>query len=188
MDTLIKKEKLYKLSEYLKLEKETHEKHDFYFGEVYNMADGTIKHNLLTLSAYNRLYDYWDKKNCLVLINDVKLELAQNQFYVYPDIIVTCDKENVSNNADTIARKPVIVIEVLSDSTELYDRNIKKHYYLKLPSLKYYLLISQNETKIEMYEKFKNRIEYSYYEKPEQIIIFQQFDFEIKIADIYNVD
>jgi len=74
----------------------------------------------------------------------------------------------------------------LSDSTEVYDRNIKKHYYLKLQSLKYYLLISQNETKIEMYEKLKDRIEYSCYEKPDEIISFRQLGFDIKVYDIYT--
>ena len=187
MQTLKKEQKQFNFSEYLKLEEETHEKHDFYFGEVYNMAGGTIKHNLLTLSVYNAFDSFFRKKKCLVLISDVKLELAKDQFYVYPDVMVTCHNNDLSNNEDTMVRNPCIVVEVLSGSTELYDRNIKKHYYLKLPSIKYYLLVSQDETKIEMYEKFKDRIEYSYYENPGQIIIFQQFDLKVRVADIYNV-
>jgi len=74
----------------------------------------------------------------------------------------------------------------LSDSTSEYDRNTKKNNYLKLESLKYYILISQKETRIEMYEKIENRIEYSFYETLEELINFRQLNFEIKVSDIYT--
>ena len=74
----------------------------------------------------------------------------------------------------------------MSDSTELYDRNIKKNYDLKIPSQKYYLLISQKEVKIELYEKFDDRIEYCSYDELNQEIHFRQLEFSIKLTDIYT--
>jgi Uma2 family endonuclease len=188
MSTLKKEEKHYTFPEYLKMEEESHEKHDFFFGEVYNMAGGTIRHNLLTGSIYSALKSNFKGKKCMVLFNDVKLELKSNDFYVYPDVIVSCDKNDMLNTKDNIIRHPSIIIEVLSDSTELYDRNIKKHYYLQLPSLKYFLLVAQNETRIEMYEKIEDRIEYSFYEDATQPVHFRQFNFEMSVADIYNME
>ncbi|MEN8121809.1 MAG: Uma2 family endonuclease [Bacteroidota bacterium] len=186
MGATARKDKSYSFSEYIEFEQSTNEKHDFYYGEVYNLAGGTIRHSQIIFSSSNILHKFLTKKNCITLTNDVKLELDKDQFYVYPDVIVTCDNDDLSDNTETIIKNPLIIVEILSDSTELYDRNIKKHYYLKLPSLKYYLLISQKETRIEMYEKIENRIEYSSYETPEQEINFQQLGFKIKIADIYT--
>lgn len=126
-------------------------------------------------------------RDCLVLY-EVKVELKAEKFYVYPDVLVSCNENDLANKKETIIKHPIVVFEVLSDSTELYDRDKKKHYYLQLPSLKYYLLVSQNETKVEMYEKINNKIEYSYYENSEDVITFQQMDFQLKLDDIYNVN
>ena len=184
MNAIKKEEKIYTYQEYLEFEMGSQEKHDYFFGEVYNMSGGTIRHHVLAGNVYTSLKQSLIKKDCLI-IYEFKVELRANDFYVYPDIVVSCDKGDKANDLDSIIRNPSIIVEVLSDSTELYDRNIKKHYYLKLPSLKYYLLVSQNETKVEMFEKIENRIEYSFYEKPEDVIEFRQLDFKMKVSDIY---
>ena len=185
MPAIVQKEKSYNFSDYLELEKETNERHDYFYGEVFCLAGGTIRHSQLIFSSSNILNKFLQEQKCITLTNDVKLELDINQFYVYPDVVISCDKDDLSDSKGTIIKNPVIIVEVLSDSTELYDRNIKKHYYLKLASLKYYLLVSQNEMKIEMYEKLENRIEYSSYETLEESIKFGQLDFEIKLSYLY---
>ncbi len=186
MPAIVQKEKNYNFSDYLELEKETNERHELFYGEVFNLAGGTLKHNMLCSISSDVLKGKTEKDKCFTFINDVKLELDTDRFYVYPDVVISCDKKDLSDLTGTIIKNPVIIVEVLSDSTELYDRNIKKHYYLKLASLKYYLLVSQNEMKIEMYEKLENRIEYSSYETLEETMKFRQLDFEIKVSDIYT--
>ena len=186
MKILEKKEKTYSYTEYIQLENTSREKHDFYYGEVFNMAGGTKLHNEIVNEVFFCLRNKSKKKECKIYTENVKLELEQNNFYVYPDLMLTCNEADLKNNKDTIIRHPSIIIEILSPSTELYDRNIKKKHYLELPSLKYYLLISQDEKKIEMYEKIEKRIEYSSYEKPEDIINFKQLNLKITVSDIYN--
>jgi len=188
MNTAKKENKTYTYSEYLDLEKETNEKHDFYFGEVYNMAGGTIKHNLIVNNISYILKNSFNNKKCLILTENVRFEIKKDNFYVYPDVMITCNKEDLENNKDTLIKHPEIIFEVLSDSTELYDRNTKKKFYLEHASLKYYLLISQKDQRIEMYEKINSHIEFSYYEKPEELINFRQLDFKISVSDVYGVE
>ena len=118
-------------------------------------------------------------------MENVKLELIPNQFYVYPDLMLTCDEDDIKNEQETIIKNPVIIVEVLSNSTELYDRNVKMKYYLKMPSLKYYVLVSQDKISIEIYKRTNSHFEYRFYEKAEDIIKFKQLDFDLSVEDIY---
>ncbi|MEN8123291.1 MAG: Uma2 family endonuclease [Bacteroidota bacterium] len=188
MNTANKRNKTYSYNEYLELEKETNEKHDFFFGEVFNLAGGTIKHNLIVNNISYTLKGRLKNKRCLILTENVKFEIKKDDFYVYPDIMLTCDEEDLKNNKDTLIKHPIIIIEILSESTELYDRNTKKKFYLEHPSLKYYLLVSQETQRVEMYEKNNSHIEYSYYEKSEEIINFRQLDFNMSVSDIYGTE
>ncbi len=183
----IKLDTKYSFNEYLELEIKTREKHDFYYGEVYNMAGGTKKHNEIIQEIIFSLRSKINKKKCKIYFENVKLELREDKFYVYPDIMMTCDKSDLEDDSKNTIKNPSIIIEVLSESTELYDRNTKKNYYLQLPSLKYYLMVSQNETKIEMYEKINSQIAYSFYKLPEDVINFKQFDFKMPVSEIYDL-
>lgn len=186
METVVKLDKKYSFDEYLKLEKQTREKHDFYYGEVYNMAGGTKRHNKIIHEIIFCLRNKINRNDCEFYSENVKLELDEDKFYVYPDLMITCDKSDLKDDTETIIKNPVIIIEVLSPATEIYDRNIKKIKYLKLPSLKYYLMISQDMIRIEMYEKVNSHIAFTIYEKPEDTINFKQLDFSIPVSDIYE--
>jgi len=188
MNTAKKGNKTYSYSEYLELEKKTNEKHDFYFGEVFNMSGGTKLHNEIIQEIIFCLRNKINNQKCKIYFENVKFEIKKDNFYVYPDVMITCNKEDLENNKDTLIRHPIIIIEVLSESTELYDRNTKKKFYLEHPSLKYYLLVSQENQRVEMYEKINSHIEFSYYEKPDAIINFRQLNFEITISDIYGTE
>lgn len=173
--------------EYLKFEKKSVEQHEYFFGEIIKRDPSTLKHNQIMGAMALAIGQELDREKFLTLFCEIKLELQKDNLCVYPDVMVTCDVYDLSDRSKEIIHHPSIIVEVLSDSTELYDRNIKKHYYLKLPSLKYYLLVSQNETKVEMFEKIEKRIEYSFYENPDENIEFQQLGFTIKVADIFGL-
>ena len=109
MPAIKKEDKKYSFSEYIELEKETNERHDFFYGEVYNLARGTIKHSKLIFSSSNILNQFLYNKSCITLTNDVKLELDEKQFYVYPDVIVSCDKDDLADDSETIIKNPLII-------------------------------------------------------------------------------
>ena len=150
------------------------------------MAGGTIRHNIIINEINYILKDLINGKKCILLTENVKLEIKKDNFYVYPDIMVTCDKSDFEDNNNTIIKNPVIIIEVLSPSTEIYDRNTKKNKYLKLPSLKYYLIVAQDNVHIEMYEKIQSKIFFTVYDKQDKTIDFKQLDFKMPVSDIYS--
>lgn len=186
MDEAKKTTEFYSFKEYLKLEEQTREKHDFYFGEVYSMAGGTIRHNQLVNRLLFVFNNHFSEKKCLVLTENVKLELSRDEFYVYPDMMLTCQPDDLADDKSSMVKKPVLIVEVLSEATELYDRNIKKKHSLELPSLKYYLLVSQNQMRVEMYEKTESQILYSSYEKIDETIDLKQLGLSISLKDIYE--
>ena len=172
-------------SEYLTMEEKSTDRHDYYYGEVFAMAGGTKAHNniILNLAVFLK---YYKKQGCDVFINGMKLEIEKNQFYVYPDLMLTCN-DNLKGN-DVFVKHPSIIFEVLSDSTALYDKQVKLKYYKRIESLQYYVLIAQNEIMVEVYSRIGDTQiwQYQTYESMDETIQFPRLDFELTVANIYD--
>lgn len=187
METVLPQKTMYSYEEYIAKEEETREKHDFFFGEIFNIAGTTGIHNLLVLRLGGLLSDMIDKKGskCYVFAENVKLEIIKNQYYVYPDLMLICDERD--KPTQTKMQYPTIIFEVLSNSTEDYDRGTKWKNYKTIPTLMYYVLVSQYEYLIEVYEKNNDfKWEYTTYTGLEQIISFDKLDFALNTTQIYK--
>jgi Uma2 family endonuclease len=187
METVLPQKTIYSYEEYLAQEQETKEKHEFFFGEIFNMVGTTDTHNLIVLRLSSLILNFLDNQNskCKVFAENVKLELIKNQYYVYPDIMLVCDKRDEETR--TMKKYPSIIFEVLSDSTEDYDRGTKWKHYKTIPTLLYYVLVSQKEYLVEVYEKVNDfKWEYTTYEGLEQAILFDKLEFLLNITQIYK--
>jgi Uma2 family endonuclease len=170
--------------EWLALEDTSSERHEYYYGEVFAMAGGTTAHNLISGNIFSSLRLFARKTDCRVFFADVKLELVENKYYVYPDVLYTCHSED--KRAPLILRHPVLIVEVLSDSTEVYDLNTKLNYYTKLPSLLYYLIISQKNYLVHIFERRNDLWVFSSVEGFEDRILLPQLDIVIPMAEVYE--
>jgi len=141
------------LEEYLKLEEENHQKYEYHDGYVYAMSGGTFNHSMIGGSIYGEIRDKLKGKPCKPVNNDLKLWLEHNNRYVYPDCMVVCGKFEFSDDHKDAITNPVIIVEVLSKSTEGYDRGDKFKNYRELSSLGHYVLISQDKPQIEIYSR-----------------------------------
>lgn len=143
--------KRWTVEEYLALERSSDEKHEFIDGEVYAMSGASLKHNRIVGSTYASLFNQLVNKPCEPLPSDMLVKINQRN-YTYPDISVVCGKAQLEPDAplDTLLN-PTLIVEVLSPSTEKYDRGKKFDLYRTLPSLQEYLLIAQDEYRIERY-------------------------------------
>lgn len=135
--------------DYLAWEREQPEKHEFFHGEVFAMAGGSPRHNalcarIITLSSIAL-------PRCVVLTSDQRVTMASRGRYVYPDMTVVCG--GVETEANDVLVNPTIVVEVLSVSTEPYDRGLKWEGYQRISSLEDYVLVSQTEPRIEHYRR-----------------------------------
>jgi Uma2 family endonuclease len=170
--------------EWLELEETSDCRHEFYFGEVFAMAGGTTQHNLINGNIFAALRPFARLSDCRVFFADVKLELVAKKYYVYPDIMYTC--HSVDKQEPLIIRHPSLVIEVLSDSTEAYDLNTKLNYYTKLPSLVYYLVISQKNYLVQIFERKNNLWIFSSVETLENTVELPQLGIRLSMQEIYE--
>jgi Uma2 family endonuclease len=180
-----KGDRKYTFAEYMVMEETSAEKHDFYHGEIFAMSGGTTNHNSIIVNLAVGLKAN-KKPGCNVFIDGMKLEIEENEFYVYPDLIYTCD-ENLRGD-DLVVKKPLIIFEVLSDSTALYDKEIKLKYYKRLASLSYYILVSQKEIMVEVYSRIEDTQIWKYqtFETMQGTIEFDRLGFELPVGAIYD--
>jgi Uma2 family endonuclease len=140
-------------AEYLEFERTSDIKHEHLNGEVHAMAGGTIEHGALATSFARQLGNLHQGKSCRVFISDVKLFVSETGLSTYPDGMVVCGALTTASHDANAVTNPVLVFEVLSDSTEAYDRGAKWAHYRKLASLKEYVLINQHDQRIEVYRR-----------------------------------
>jgi Uma2 family endonuclease len=138
-------------AEYLEWEENQEFRHEFVDGEVYAMTGGTINHSAIAVNTIATLKNYLRGSGCQVLNSDAKVQTIESNSYCYPDVSVTCDARD--RNADLFISHPCLIIEVLSPSTEAYDRGDKFRLYRRSPDLQEYVLVSTNEICLDVYQR-----------------------------------
>lgn len=140
--------------EYLAFEREADTKHEYLDGQIYDMAGASEEHLIITGNTAASLHGQLRKRDCVVLANDMRVKVNKADLYTYPDLVIICGKRNFDDLAylDTLLN-PTVIIEVLSPSTEKYDRGEKFRRYRTLESLQDYVLISQDKPLIERFSR-----------------------------------
>jgi Uma2 family endonuclease len=133
------------VEEYLALEETASRRHEYVVGEVYAMTGATKRHNRIAGNVYAALLSAARGGPCRVYVETVKLRVADDVFY-YPDVMVACEPEGEN---PVFEEEPCLVVEVLSQSTESTDRREKLAAYKRLPSLRAYLIVSQEQRRVE---------------------------------------
>ena len=143
------------VAEYLRLEDEATEKHEFRDGEVVAMAGGTGEHSLIISNLIREVGNRLKGGPCRVYDSNLRIAVNRGTRYVYPDASVVCGQieYDAIDDARHTAMNPKVIIEVLSPSTEGYDRGEKFRRYLKVPSFEEYVLVSQTVPVVETYTR-----------------------------------
>jgi Uma2 family endonuclease len=140
-------------AEYLAIERAAEFKNEFFNGEMFAMAGASREHNAIKENLIVELGSRLKGSPCRTYSSDQRLKVSRTGLYTYPDIVIVCGQaEYAENDRDTLLN-PTVVIEVLSPSTEKYDRGTKFRQYQKLPSLKEYVMVSQSEPVCERYAR-----------------------------------
>lgn len=170
--------------EYLSFEEKSDIKHEYRQGEIYAMAGASNNHVLITVNIITLLRNQVRGKGCRVYASDTKIKIESINTYYYPDIAVSCDERD--RNLTQYISYPCLIIEVLSDRTEAFDRGDKFADYRHLESLREYVLISQKNQRIDSF--FKNEQEKwileSYQESDR--LIFHTLNCSCSVSDIYE--
>lgn len=180
------KEKLYSPAEYLELEEKAEFRSEYENGEIAAMAGGSLNHARITRNI-DRAFGNRLRETCESLTTDVKVRVEKYQKFYYPDVLVICgEPEFYLNRNDTIIN-PILIVEVLSDSTEAKDRGEKFGAYQALESLQEYILVSQTYAKVEQFTR-QNDSSWKYQatigEGSE--IRLESINIELPLAEIYQ--
>ncbi len=143
----------YSTEEYFALLERSVEKFEYHDGELFMMAGGSPYHNIISANISRRILEGIDNKDCIGFSSDMKIEAAQRQSYVFPDVSVVCGPLEFAEGRNDTIKNPVLIVEVLSPSTEGYDRGAKFKMYRSLPSFREYVLVSQEEPLVEVFFK-----------------------------------
>lgn len=141
---------IYNADQYLALEEGADYRSQFYFGEIFAMAGASRRHNVVAGNIYAGLHGQLKGRRCEVYQNDMRVKVNP-EFYTYPDIVVICGEPQVEKKNGENLLNPTLLIEILSPSTEKFDRGDKFRLYRLMPSVKEYLLVSQSNVNIEHY-------------------------------------
>ena len=185
-EPLLKKE-FYNREEYLEMEAESPYKSEYYSGEIFAMSGGTPAHSILCFNLIGELRDAVRKKNCTGFESNMKLEIPAADAFVYPDIMVVCGEIRLAENTRDVITNPVLIIEVLSPGTESFDRGKKFEYYRSIPSLKEYVLVSQEKQIVEVYfRQERGTWLYTVAQGLDKTILLNSIEYEIALKDIYH--
>lgn len=136
--------------EYLAFERASEFKHEYLNGEIYDMTGASEAHNSIVANLVITLGSQLKGRPCHIYANDMRVK-ASAKHYTYPDVVVACPKPILEDNEFDTLINPTVIIEVLSPSTEMYDRNAKLASYRAIESLQAYLLVAQDRAHIEYY-------------------------------------
>lgn len=173
--------------EYLTLEEAAEDKSEYLDGEIIPMTGGSTNHNQISGNLYIALSLALKKQNYRIFMGDVRLWMTKKRIYTYPDVMVIPGKPEYYNNRKDTVINPQVIIEVLSKSTKSYDRSDKFQFYQTLPTFQEYILIDQSRIYVEQYCKLANkRWSYSQYDEEDTALVFDFFQVEVPLADMYE--
>lgn len=173
--------------EYLALEEIAEFKSEYYNGEIFAMSGGTANHDRLASECDRIIGTRLENGDCESFTSNMKVRIPKADIYFYPDFSVVCGQAEFEDAKKSILTNPILIVEVLSDSTESFDRGKKFHRYQQIPSLTEYLLISQTEPQVDIFHRSDNRIwTLRSYSGLESVIEIQTLNLEIKLADLYR--
>jgi Uma2 family endonuclease len=146
---------------YLALERISQIKHEFFEGEIFAMEGGSFEHSLIAGNLIGALKSALKDRGCLILTSDLRIKIETTGLSTYPDVSLVCGTPKLTGENPDALLNPTLIAEVLSASTEGYDRGKKFGNYLQIPSFNTYLLVSQNSPNVEQFIK-QNDIRWEY--------------------------
>jgi Uma2 family endonuclease len=180
-------EPLYTAEEYLALERDSETKHEYYDGEIFAMAGATEPHVAIVSNLVFALMGQLRDRPCKVYASEMRVKVSATGLYTYPDLAVVCGERELEDDRRDTLLNPNVIIEVLSPSTEAYDRGKKFAHYRTLDSLAEYLLVAQDAPRVEQYVKQPDG-DWLLHEaaRVEDTISLPTIRCELRLAEVYD--
>jgi Uma2 family endonuclease len=173
--------------EYLAFERKAENKNEYVNGEIFAMTGASRKHNLIVANIAGELREQLKGKPCELYPGEMRVKAPASRSYVYPDVVVVCDEPKFEDDQLDTLLNPTLIVEVLSKSTESYNRLAKSAYYRTIESLAEYLLVAQEECRVEQYVKQPDgRWLLADVRSRESLIVLEAIGCSLSLQDIYE--
>jgi Uma2 family endonuclease len=173
--------------EYLRRERQAEYKSEYLYGEIFAMTGASRQHNRVTVNISSSLNAQLRGRTCEVYAVDMRLKVRASGLYTYPDVAVVCGEAEFEDSELDTLLNPTVLFEVLSQSTERYDRMAKTFYYRSIDSLSEHVLVAQHKVHVEQFVRQTSGewllIEYT---SPEQIVTLASIDCSLQLTDVYD--
>ncbi len=179
-------ETLFTPEEYIASERKAMVKSEYLKGQIIAMSGASLAHTRITLDIATELNIQLRGGDCEVITNDMRVKTGAKGAYFYPDVVAFCGDPQFEDNVFDTLLNPILVIEVLSSSTEVYDRGEKFSHYQELASLREYILVSQDRVRVEQYRLLKTQWVETEYRRYEDVLPLVSIGCELRLQDIYR--
>ena len=171
--------------EYLALERKATIKSEYRDGRMHPMSGSNRAHNLICLNIGGELRTQLKKRACEVYTNDMRVKVGATGLYTYPDVLVVCEEPRFEDATVDTLLNPTALFEVLSPSTEAYDRGAKFGYYRQLDSMQEYTFVSQDFMRVEHYLRHREQWILTEFSSPDDVVRLTSIDCELPLREIY---
>ncbi|MGQ9880775.1 MAG: Uma2 family endonuclease [Armatimonadota bacterium] len=173
--------------EYLQQERQSQTKSEYLSGQIFALAGASASHNTITVNIAASLHPRLRGSRCRVWVSDMRVRIAEGNAYFYPDVVVVCGQPQFLDEQQDTLLNPTLVVEVLSPSTESFDRGEKSFHYRRIPSLKEYLLVARDRVHIERYVRQPDgQWVLTDYTQSDRAVPLESLGVELPIAQVYE--
>ena len=185
--TMPQRVKRFTPEEYYRLEDQAEGKSDYYAGEIFAMAGGTAEHSRIAVNLGREVDNRIEGGPCLTYNSDLRLKVMATGLRTYPDLTVYCQElqSDPEDPFDSTYVNPTVIFEVLSKTTEAYDRGFKSENYRQIDSLKAYVLVSQNHPHAEIYERNGDKWDFREFKGLDDVLKIPPLGIEIPLERVY---
>jgi Uma2 family endonuclease len=172
--------------EYLDIERKSKIRSEYIAGQMVAMSGASLRHALIAGNLYRELSAQMRERACTAYTADLRVKVSPTGMYTYPDIVALCGKPEIEDEHLDTLLNPAVIVEVLSDSTEAYDRGEKFAHYRRIDSLREYVLVSQNKIRIEHYRRDDDEWILSEVSGPDAVLHLESIDCHVAVSAIYE--
>jgi Uma2 family endonuclease len=176
----------YTPEQYLAMERKANFRSEYDGGFITAMAGGSPEHNTIALNMSGEIRSQLKGRPCVVYMSDVRLCVSPTGLYTYPDVMAVCGERQFLDGAKDTLLNPNMIVEVLSDSTESYDRGRKFRHYQQLASFREYVLVAQDEVRVERFTRHGDDWILSIFTSLDDTLRLTSIDCEIALREIYD--
>jgi Uma2 family endonuclease len=176
----------YTFREYIAHEAASNVKHEFFDGQIDGMDGGTPSHAALAAAVTGQLYAQLRAGDCRAFSSDLRVRVASTGLATYPDVTVVCGTREVDADDANTVTNPTLLVEVLSPSTEEYDRGEKLDHYRRIPTLRYVVLVSSDERRVETWSRSDGDVWTSETSREVEVVDLDAIGARLSVREIYD--